>query len=470
MDPDSDSYKTEDTLNFSEEEHVSHEDNTRGGFFAFLPKNTVLKVVAAVFVLLVVGGGVSFWLAGNTGSMQRVTIESERDSKSGSLQQSDSVKIVAPKEGMYLGQTTFSGNEVALFEHAIGRKAAINARVGVVSGMEDVETDELNFDVAKAQELWDSGYVFYVGAYEATPGHSSFTTDKLLRGAYDEDLKQLASQFKEFGKPMFFHTAREPNGVLLRYFGGFGKNGDKTSAWAEQNGRGLSEFTPPPAPPGNPDLYKGLGNNQVCDGIERLAAAQRYYYDFFVRREGIDFLTFETMGWLSTNSLDEEPADSIFVQCSDFSQFYNLIADYSDWVSINLYGYTPVDQGGNGALESLMSEIRSVAPGKPVLITELGFCDADERKKASNLKSGMSALVERFPEIKGFTMWVSSNFGEALNCQIQPDTPAGDALKRVIQDNSNSFHSCVRFSDGSTIPNCSTSAVTPLGNITSEGG
>jgi hypothetical protein len=30
---------------------------------------------------------------------------------------------------------------------------------------------------------------------------------------------------------------------------------------------------------------------------ERLKAAHRYYHDFFVRREGLKFLTFETMGW-----------------------------------------------------------------------------------------------------------------------------------------------------------------------------
>ena len=36
---------------------------------------------------------------------------------------------------------------------------------------------------------------------------------------------------------------------------------------------------------------------------ERLKAAQRYYYDFFVRREGLKFLTFD-------NGMVSEPSES----------------------------------------------------------------------------------------------------------------------------------------------------------------
>ena len=67
--------------------------------------------------------------------------------------------------------------------------------------------------------------------------------------------------------------------------------------------RGLAEFNPSKFP--NKALYTDLGDPNVCDGVERLIAAQRYIYDFLVRKEGLKFLTFDTMGWDTTGALVE---------------------------------------------------------------------------------------------------------------------------------------------------------------------
>jgi hypothetical protein len=290
------------------------------------------------------------------------------------------------------------------------------------------------------------------GAYEAYPGHGDFTVDKLLAGHYDQDLSRLAQQFREFGKPMFFATAREPNVVLADYLGGFGPDGDKSTSWAMQNDRTLTEFTPPAGPAGNPDLYAGLGLPDACDGLERLAAAQRYYHDFFVRREEIDFLTFESMGWSvsipSFMPLQDGP-------CVDWAAFYRMIGDTVDWVSFNWYMATdeglpqPPISTYLDELRAFMHTVRQTAPGKPVLITELGFCGPDQGDKVSQ---GLHALIHEYPEIHGFIQWADLN-PEEQGCGLSSGED-GTAFRRVVDANPDRFHSCVSFSDGSLQPNC----------------
>jgi hypothetical protein len=354
-------------------------------------------------------------------------------------------KILPPPVGVYLGQTEFNKGDIAAFERAVEKRVAIAADLSVMSGQEDVgDEGSLQFDIKLARKYWQHGSVVVVGAYEASPGHKPFTVDKLLRGHYDKALKKLASQFREFGKPMFFGTAREPNGVLAPYSGGYGPYGDKSAGWAERSGSGSTEFRPPVGPDGKRDLYAGLGNDKVDDGIERLAAAQRYYYDFFIRREGLTFLTFETMGWVVPTWLSEpEPI-------ARFDTFYRLVADYSDWVSINFYMWTepenedtgqanpepPIEQY-LGALSRAMEQVGRLAPDKPVLITELGFA---EPNRAEKIRRGLQEIIMRHPQIKGIIQW-GGDFA------IHPDTSAGSVFRQVIDKYPNFFHSHVRFSD-----------------------
>jgi hypothetical protein len=354
-------------------------------------------------------------------------------------------KILPPETGVYLGQTELNTGDIAAFESATGRRVAIAADLSVMSGQEEAgEEGSLRFNVDLARNYWQRGAVVVVGAYEACPGHKPFTVDKLLRGRYDKALKKLASQFREFGEPMFFSTAREPNGVLAPYSGGFGPYGDKGAGWAERTGRGTTEFKPPAGPDGKRDLYAGLGDDKVDDGIERLAAAQRYYYDFFIRREGLTFLTFETMGWVVPTWLSEpEPI-------ARFDTFYRLVADYSDWVSINFYMWTepenedtgqanpepPIEQY-LGALSRAMEQVGRLAPDKPVLITELGFA---EPNRAEKIRRGLQEIIMRHPQIKGIIQW-GGDFA------IHPDTSAGSVFRQVIDKYPNFFHSHVRFSD-----------------------
>jgi hypothetical protein len=367
------------------------------------------------------------------------------------------LKIAPPPKGMYLGQTERGSGDITSFETAVRKKVALWWHNPVMHGQEG-EIGKLSFDIAEAQRAWDNGYIVLVGAYEAYAGHKPFTVDKLLQGKYDSDLKKLADQFRQFGKPMFFATSREPNLVTFRYQGGFGPEGDKDIEWGVQNNKGFSEFDPSKFP--NADLYRGLGDPKVCDGIERLAAAQRYYYDFFVNKEKLLFLTFESMGWAVPFFNEEEflidfgqsavgsYRYNLYKKCRDFKSFYKGIAGYVDWLSINWYLNVPQNIAKPPILnyldniKSSMEVIRKVAPDIPILIIEFGFCDLNKDKK---VRAGMNEILKKYPEIKAFALWGAPLSSGEEDCLIRPNTPEGDAFKKKDKYNPNYINTCVYF-------------------------
>jgi len=374
-----------------------------------------------------------------------------------------------PGGGMYIGQYEWNPGDIATFEEAIdGNVAMFSVHQPMVL---DKKTEwPVAFDVDEAEKAWQEGKVVIVHAIETSPHplNGGFTIDKLLQGEYDGLLHELADQFRQFGKPMFFMTAREPNGVLEDYFGGFGPDGDKSTEWALENQMGLAEFDPSGFP--NAALYRDLGDPQVSDGVERLIAAQRYYYNFFVVEEGLTFLTFDSMAWAAIpwQSVVEEaglsPGDPnyqlIRTSCS-FEYFYPG-DEYVDWVSITWYMMdwgevnTPIAEQLE-AFGAVMAEIRATAPDKPVFIMELGFPDGenpDSKWAAEKVTAGLNELITKYPEVSGFAMWSRIAGFDPTDCLVRPGTAQGNAFRRIVEANAAYFHSCVYFTDGSQMPTC----------------
>jgi hypothetical protein len=403
------------------------------------------------------------------------------------------LKIIPPPTGgLYMGQYEWVQNDISTFEAASGRKTALWSKHRGSWGNGYDASGQPHFDVQAANLAWQDGKVIVVQAYNThpAPGESEapagFTVDKLLNGVYDAELRRFAGELRQFGKPVFFMAGREPNGIGADYFGGFGPAGDKSLRWAIDNKRGFSEFNPSTFPYGS--LYSDIGTPQVCDGTERLKAAQRYYHDFFVRREGLKFLTFDTMGW-SVNQLnqieydvndlpstvDKAYARQLLQSCHSFVNFYPG-DQYIDWISLNFYmiDYYAKDWPGLtqdhvipienhfAALDSVMREVRTAASNKPVFFMELGFPDGTKQNSswaAQKISSGLSRILGTYPQINGFAMWsghpswlVPGLF--PFDCLIRPGTQQGTALRNTVSTNSSAFHSCVYLSDGKLHPNC----------------
>ncbi|MEK7388395.1 MAG: hypothetical protein AAB036_01720 [Elusimicrobiota bacterium] len=393
-----------------------------------------------------------------------------------------------PSGGLYIGQYEWAPGDIAAVEKAGGRTAALWSKHWGWWSVGHDSQGSPHFDVSAANAAWNEGKAVLVSAYsvypspEETEAPAGFTVDKLLSGAYDADLHRFAGELRQFGKPLFFTTGREPNGAGADYFGGFGPLGNQSLMWALENKKGFAEFSPSGV------LYAGIGSPAVCDGVERLKAAQRYYHDFFVRREGLEFLTFDTMGWAALDPLqigydvaglpahiDKTYAETLMKSCHDFANFYPG-ADYADWVSITFYMLdylkkdfpelssdiiVPIATHLN-TLKAMTTKIEATAPGKPVFIMELGFPDSmnpDSQWAAAKISTGFPRIVSEFPSVKGFALW--STLPEftvdfPYDCLIRPETKQGAALANVFASTPSKFRSCVYLSDGKPLPACRT--------------
>lgn len=373
---------------------------------------------------------------------------------------------------MYLGQYEFVPGEHATFEQTIGRKLALGSYLHPMSGLESLAP---SFDVSIATAVHGEGDSIFVGAIEPTPSIEGFSVDALLRGDFDDALGRLADQFREFGRPMFFEPGREFNGVLASTWGGFGPDGTKDTGWALEQGKGFAEFDPSQFP--NPDLYQGLGDDEVCDGAERVAAAHRYYYDFFVRREGLDFLTFVSSGWAArrVNIPDSELGTQearLLTSCGTFANSYPG-NEYVDWVGLNRHFFAEPNADGQDAMFSTSETLRLVdetlrqmaaaAPDKPVLLMEVSFTDGmnqDSEVAAAKVREALPALLAH-EQIRGLYFW--GNAGDPSSSSqdflIRPGTAQGDALRAVLDAYPAGIVSCVEYSDHTSIDNCDPSAL-----------
>lgn len=392
-------------------------------------------------------------------------------------------KIIAPPSGgIYFGQYEWTAGDIAAVESAVGIGTAWYSTtrghwgIGYSSGQPSVNVATLN-------TVWNQGRVPVIQCYNTHAGPddehpAGFTVDQLLAGTYDANLGALADQLRDYGKPCWFQCAREPNGIEWEWMGGWGPDGDEDTAWAINSTSAYSQFTPPSPPSGAPSgLYDDCSGPTVPDGMGRLKAAQRYYHDFFVRREGLDFLTFDTMGWAtrywadSSNNQDvfdsQDFANSayalgVFQTMHNFANFYPGDA-YCDWVSLTWYmldyyaaDWTFTEEDillANAdwitSLNRVYGQIQSVT-SKPILLAELGFPDgmnSNTSRGATKVTDGFNAILDTYTQIKGVSMWanhaswmVTDSF--PYDCLIDGGLQA-TALQNVITAHPGKFHSAV---------------------------
>jgi hypothetical protein len=235
-----------------------------------------------------------------------------------------------------------------------------------------------------------------------------------------------------------------------------------------ENEKGMAEFDPSGFP--NASLYADLGDSEVSDGVERLIAAQRYYHDFFVRREGLTFLTFDSMGLAAIpwqdfveefEVLTGDPNYALIRTSYGFDHVYPG-DEYVDWVSITwrMMDWSETNTPITVQLAifaAAMAEIRATAPDKPVLIIEMGFPygeNPDSEWAAEKVTAGMNELITEYPEVGGSAMWSQIAGLDPMDALVRPGTAQGDAFREIVEANAVRFHSCVYFSDGSQMPTC----------------
>lgn len=407
----------------------------------------------------------------------------------------DQSKIIAPTSGVYFGAYEWTAGDIAAVETATGYKTSHyhsgrgNWAIGYVSG-------HPHLDVTAANNAWNAGKVIVVQAYNLYAGTddehpTGFTVDKLLAGDYDAELHTFALELASFGKPLWMQAGREPNGVGQDYMGGFGTLGDQSLSWAITNESAYNLFTPPSPPAGAPaDLYAGCSGATMPDGIGRLKAGQRYLVDFFERREGLHFITWDSQGFTARYYVDgsnnQEVSDSadypgheayaltLLQRASDPAYWYPGDA-YVDWVSLTFYFLDYYDANWTflsgsdilipnadwlSSLAHMYTAIQAVTT-KPIIIVELGFPDgmnSNTAYGASKVTDGMTAILDTYTQIKAVSLW--SNHASWMVNDVFPydclfDNPLQvAALQTVVSTRPGALRSCVMLTDGIRQPNC----------------
>lgn len=409
--------------------------------------------------------------------------------------------IPHPNGGIHLGQYEWTALDIKTFQEAAGMSVSHyhsgrgNWALGYVSG-------HPHLDVSAASAAWNAGKVIVVQSYNLYAGTddehpSGFTVDQLLAGAYDSNLATFAAELRSFGKPCWMQCGREPNGVGQDYMGGWGSDGTQTTSWAITNENGYSQFTPPAVPSGAPaDLYSGCSGATMPDGVGRLKAGQRYLYDYFVRREGLTFLTFDTQGFNvryykdPSNNQDLSDANdyagheayalTLLQRCSDPAYWYPGDA-YCHWVSLTLYlldyrqsdwswmrngdpsGWIPDILIPNAdwltSLDRMMTQIAGVT-SRPVLLAEFGCPDGMNSNTvygASKVTDAFNAILDTYPQIGAVSMWSNhSSWFVAdyfpYDCLITPGSLQATALRNVIAAHPGKVHAAVYFTGNQRHP------------------
>ena len=196
-------------------------------------------------------------------------------------------------------------------------------------------------------------------------GHSekTFSLQKIIAGDFDADLRAWARDAKNFGSPILIEWGTEPNGN-----------------WFSWNGK---------------------WNGGAKEGPARYVAGYRHIVDL-MRGEGADNLQWVWhVNWL------DEPEEN-------WNRFENYFPgeNYCDWVALSAYGpTTPMTRDGTESLAFKMHDayprLTKIAPGKPIIIAELG-CDLHNRHvdAANWAKAALENLFSnRWPAVIGFCWW-----------------------------------------------------------------
>ena len=194
------------------------------------------------------------------------------------------MKIVPPASGMYLGAYEWRDGQtsgLAAFEQAVGAKVAFAPRIKNTFGCKDSSGSEGNlpyFDAAAHERAYQAGYLTYFSVEFCIdpnqPGYAADNPQAIIDGKLDEQLRQIATAIKQWGRPLFFGYQREPaiGGLSGRTSGyGYGKDGlqdyaTTTDKWGQYKGGNNTQ-----------------GDRNCLDGIERYRDSCRYIHDFVER-------------------------------------------------------------------------------------------------------------------------------------------------------------------------------------------
>ncbi len=250
--------------------------------------------------------------------------------------------------------------DLAAYETAAGREAAWVY-------FSDNWFRDHDFPAATATWIRDHGALPFIRLMLRGRGPASgderFRLQRILDGAFDEDLAAWGAAAADFGSPLVVEWGTEMNG---RWFG-----------WnARWNGRE--------------------------DGARRFRQAYRHI-ERTIEGAGADNIT-----WAWHVNGDSVP-DAPWNQIEDYYPGDRFV----DWVGLSAYGaLTPADDAGDWrpfreTLDEVVPQLDAIAPDKPVMVFEFGMTRGNPTGRPAAFADAAldDLLANRWPTVRGFSWW-----------------------------------------------------------------
>lgn len=288
-----------------------------------------------------------------------------------------SLKIVPPDRGVYLGAYDWlefgKTPGVAEFEKAVGKKAAI-VRPLTLKDISGSDNPAVFFDVAGHEAAFQNGYATFYGIEYRIPSAKT-SPQAIINGALDGEIRQIASDIKSWGRPLFFVYQREPlvqpasKGVEPGFDGGgYGKDGTLTFSEATAGGQNLAE------------ARNQYGDPNKWDGPERYVDAARHIHDL-VESVAPGRVTW-VMGGMVFMDMKSHPEAGKIAAPTSYADFYPGDG-YVDWHAFDIYPgdlnnpqALPVNQYVSMSSHVLWQEALQLG-AKPIMILEFGVFKKD---------------------------------------------------------------------------------------------
>ena len=273
----------------------------------------------------------------------------------------------------------------------------------------------IEFPVKQCRVLNECGVVPLVGimpwsALEQGKAEPVYTLDRIVRGYFDEQLRQCAEDVKNLGFPIMIEFGPECNGSWFPW----------SAAW---NGRGE-------------DVY---GERGVPDGPERFRDAYRHVVDIFRACGAVD------VTWVFHIASDGSPKEAW-----NAARWYYPGDGYVDWIGTSAYGRLR----GDDPARPFVDVMKHVYPGlaalsdtKPIAVLEMGVSEADVLgDKALWIREAFSAIDGgRYPRLKAVAWWNKIYRPDGTRSTLEIDT--SERVRRAYADGVAPLRSDAVFSD-----------------------
>ncbi len=212
---------------------------------------------------------------------------------------------------------------------------------------------------------------------------NSINLNDILGGKWDTYIKKWGKDAGEYGKPVMVRWGHEMNGNWYPWSGS--KNGNSSEIYIK---------------------------------------AYRYVHDLVVGAGGTNII------WIWSPNCDSVPGDSF-----NQTKLYYPGDNYVDWVGIDGYNWgTSQSWSSWKSFDDIFSnsidEINSFAPGKPIMIGEVG-CSSSGGKKTVWINDYFSSLKNKYPAVRA---WVWFDIRKETDWRFDSDSESLDAFKSGISD------------------------------------